>query len=143
MALSLNEWRLIHKRSLRWTSAALGVSRETLRLWEHSGRDPNKIFNNPVMAKKIWALTKGDVSVGGYRPKPACVKVTCNFAGEIPKSHDNVVLMRQTFGNRVAETKTGYTLDGRSIPTKNLYQQVNDILKRDGSPHRIKYPGIV
>ena len=117
----------------------LNMRAEALRAYSSKAR-----YANPEIQEIIIEWSNGEISKESFKePYKYTGHIVSEPKGETPKNNDIVSFMLNTFGNRVRRVGGGYTLDGRHVQTKELYQEVQDMLVRDGSDIVIQYPGVV
>lgn len=118
----------------------LDISAEALRAYSTKAR-----YANPQIQELIIDWSNGEISKESFKkPYQHQTHIVSEPLGELPKTKDLRGFMLNTFGDRVREIKKGvYALDGKDIQTKDLYQDLQDLLVRDGSDMVIQYPGVV
>lgn len=117
----------------------LDISAEALRAYSTKMR-----YANPQIQELIIDWSNGEILKESFKkPYQHQTHIVSEPLGELPKSKDILGLMLNSFGDRLKPDGNGYRLDGRLIPTKQLYQMLQDLLVRDGSDMVIQYPGVV
>jgi len=131
----------LKKHGISFSDAAnqLNLRAEALRAYSSKAR-----YANPEIQEIIIEWSNGEILKESFKEAYRYTgHVVSEPKGETPKSSDLVSFMLNTFGSRVRRVGGSYALDGKPIQTKELYQALQDMLKKDGSDMVIKYPGVV
>lgn len=117
----------------------LNMRAEALRAYSSRAR-----YANPEIQEIIIEWSNGEILKESFKEAYRYTgHIVSEPKGETPKSSDLVSFMLNTFGSRVRRVGGSYALDGKPIQTKELYQALQDMLKKDGSDMVIQYPGVV
>jgi hypothetical protein len=117
----------------------LNMRAEALRAYSSKAR-----YANPEIQEIIIEWSNGEILKESFKEAYRYTgHIVSEPKGETPKSSDLVSFMLNTFGSRVRRVGGSYALDGKPIQTKELYQALQDMLKKDGSDMVIQYPGVV
>jgi hypothetical protein len=131
----------LKKHGISFSDAAnqLNLRAEALRAYSSRAR-----YANPEIQEIIIEWSNGEILKESFKEAYRYTgHVVSEPKGETPKSSDLVSFMLNTFGSRVRRVGGSYALDGKPIQTKELYQALQDMLKKDGSDMVIQYPGVV
>jgi hypothetical protein len=131
----------LKKHGISFSDAAnqLNLRAEALRAYSSRAR-----YANPEIQEIIIEWSNGEILKESFKEAYRYRgHIVSEPKGETPKSSDLVSFMLNTFGSRVRRVGGSYALDGKPIQTKELYQALQDMLKKDGSDMVIQYPGVV
>lgn len=131
----------LKKHGISFDEAAkqLNLRAEALRAYSSKAR-----YANPEIQEIIIEWSNGEILKESFKEAYRYTgHIVSEPKGETPKSSDLVSFMLNTFGSRVRRVGGSYALDGKPIQTKELYQALQDMLKKDGSDMVIQYPGVV
>lgn len=131
----------LKKHGISFSDAAnqLNLRAEALRAYSSKAR-----YANPEIQEIIIEWSNGEILKESFKEAYRYTgHIVSEPKGETPKSSDLVSFMLNTFGSRVRRVGGSYALDGKPIQTKELYQALQDMLKKDGSDMVIQYPGVV
>ena len=131
----------LKKHGISFSDAAnqLNLRAEALRAYSSRAR-----YANPEIQEIIIEWSNGEILKESFKEAYRYNgHIVSEPKGETPKSSDLVSFMLNTFGSRVRRVGGSYALDGKPIQTKELYQALQDMLKKDGSDMVIQYPGVV
>ena len=131
----------LKKHGISFSDAAnqLNLRAEALRAYSSRAR-----YANPEIQEIIIEWSNGEILKESFKEAYRYTgHIVSEPKGETPKSSDLVSFMLNTFGSRVRRVGGSYALDGKPIQTKELYQALQDMLKKDGSDMVIQYPGVV
>jgi len=137
--MNIDSYLKKHGISFSDAGKQLNITTEALRAYSSKAR-----YANPEIQEIIIEWSNGEILKESFKEAYRYTgHVVSEPKGETPKSSDLVSFMLNTFGSRVRRVGGSYALDGKPIQTKELYQALQDMLKKDGSDMVIKYPGVV
>jgi hypothetical protein len=121
----------LKKHGISFSDAAnqLNLRAEALRAYSSKAR-----YANPEIQEIIIEWSNGEILKESFKEAYRYTgHVVSEPKGETPKNSDLVSFMLNTFGSRVRRVGGSY----------ELYQALQDMLKKDGSDMVIQYPGVV
>jgi hypothetical protein len=137
--MNIDSYLKKHGISFSDAGKQLKITAEALRAYSSRAR-----YANPEIQEIIIEWSNGEILKESFKEAYRYTgHIVSEPKGETPKSSDLVSFMLNTFGSRVRRVGGSYALDGKPIQTKELYQALQDMLKKDGSDMVIQYPGVV